>query len=37
MKERAELFGGNLEIESFPGSGTTVFVRVPAMFEEAAA
>lgn len=37
MKERAELFGGNIEIESYPGSGTTVFVRVPAMFDEARA
>jgi hypothetical protein len=30
MKERAQLVGGTLEIESAPGKGTTVFVRVPA-------
>jgi len=30
MKERAQLIGGTLEIESAPGRGTTVFVRVPA-------
>lgn len=30
MKERAQLVGGELEIESAPGKGTTVFVRVPA-------
>ena len=29
MKERAELVGGSLEVESQPGAGTTVFVRVP--------
>lgn len=29
MSERASLFGGNLEIESAPGSGTTIYVRVP--------
>ena len=29
MHERATLVGGDLEIESSPGSGTTVFVRVP--------
>ncbi len=29
MRERAALIGGNLEIESAPGAGTTVFVRVP--------
>jgi PAS domain S-box-containing protein len=29
MRERAELAGGFLEIESEPGSGTTVFLRVP--------
>ena len=33
MKERAELVGGRLEIESSPGAGTTIFVRVPATFE----
>ncbi len=30
MKERAALIGGSLEIESAPGKGTTIFVRVPA-------
>ncbi|MDI1241604.1 MAG: PAS domain-containing sensor histidine kinase [bacterium] len=34
MQERAELFGGEVEIESAPGSGTTVYVRVPVMFDE---
>jgi len=29
MRERAELLGGTLTIESAPGSGTTVFVEVP--------
>ena len=29
MRERALLMGGELEIESTPGNGTTVFVRVP--------
>lgn len=29
MQERAELIKGNLEIESAPGAGTTIFVRVP--------
>ncbi len=35
MKERAELVGGTLEIESMPGQGTTIFARVPATFEQA--
>jgi signal transduction histidine kinase len=35
MKERAELVGGTAEIETAPGKGTTVFVRVPATFDEA--
>ncbi|HEY8562818.1 MAG TPA: PAS domain-containing sensor histidine kinase [Pyrinomonadaceae bacterium] len=34
MKERAELVGGSLEIESSRGNGTTVYARVPARFEE---
>jgi len=29
MRERAELLGGTLTIESAPGAGTTVFVQVP--------
>jgi signal transduction histidine kinase len=29
MRERVTLAGGTLEIESTPGAGTTVFVRVP--------
>jgi PAS domain S-box-containing protein len=34
MRERAILIGGSLEIESAPGSGTTIYVRVPALFVE---
>ena len=34
MRERAALIGGSLEIESAPGKGTTIFVRVPATFTE---
>ena len=30
MKERAALVGAELEIESNPGSGTTVYLRSPA-------
>lgn len=30
MQERAGRIGGNVEIESTPGAGTTIFVRVPA-------
>jgi signal transduction histidine kinase len=30
MRERALLLGGGLEIDSAPGRGTTIFVRVPA-------
>ncbi len=29
MRERAGIIGGTLEIESAPGNGTTIFVRVP--------
>ncbi|CAN5409080.1 hypothetical protein BH10ACI3_BH10ACI3_12210 [soil metagenome] len=29
MRERASLVGGEVEIESAPGSGTTIYVRVP--------
>jgi signal transduction histidine kinase len=29
MRERTALIGGELEIESSPGTGTTIFVRVP--------
>jgi PAS domain S-box-containing protein len=36
MKERAELVGGSLEIESSSGNGTTIYARVPAQFEETA-
>jgi two-component system, NarL family, sensor histidine kinase UhpB len=32
MRERTILLGGELEIESAPGEGTTVFVRIPARF-----
>jgi two-component system sensor histidine kinase UhpB len=34
MKERAELVDGSIEIESSPGIGTTIYVRVPARFDE---
>jgi signal transduction histidine kinase len=29
MGERAAICGGTLEIESSPGKGTTIYVRVP--------
>jgi len=29
MRERAQAFGGNVEITSVPGGGTTVRVRIP--------
>ena len=34
MRERASLVSGTLEIESVPGRGTTIFVRVPARFTD---
>jgi two-component system, chemotaxis family, CheB/CheR fusion protein len=34
MQERAAICGGSVEIESAPGEGTTLFVRVPAVFAE---
>jgi signal transduction histidine kinase len=37
MRERSFLVGGKLTIESSPGSGTTVFVQVPASGEAAPA
>jgi signal transduction histidine kinase len=32
MRERLLLVGGELEIESSPGLGTTVFARIPVVF-----
>ena len=32
MRERAALFGGTVEIESAPNQGTTIFVRIPAIY-----
>jgi signal transduction histidine kinase len=29
MRERAQLLGGRLEVESSPGAGTTVVVEIP--------
>jgi signal transduction histidine kinase len=29
MRERAEILGGHLVVESYPGAGTTVFGEVP--------
>jgi signal transduction histidine kinase len=29
MRERAALVGGSVTIESTPGEGTTIYVRVP--------
>lgn len=34
MRERAELLGGRLTIESSPGHGTSIFVEIPAKPEE---
>jgi PAS domain S-box-containing protein len=37
MRERLALIGGQLEIESSAGTGTTIFVRIPLMTREAVA
>jgi two-component system, NarL family, sensor histidine kinase UhpB len=34
MRERAAFVDGQLEIESTPGAGTTLFIRIPARFVE---
>jgi PAS domain S-box-containing protein len=34
MEERTALVGGTLHIESTPGAGTTIFVRIPLAFDE---
>jgi signal transduction histidine kinase len=34
MRERIALVGGTLEIESSPGSGTTIFARIPLPADE---
>ncbi len=34
MRERAELLGGRLTIESNPGQGTSVYVEIPLAIEE---
>ena len=34
MIERAQLLGGTLDIESSPGGGTTIYLRVPLGYEE---
>ena len=34
MQERASLIGGDVEIESAPDNGTTIYVRVPITYEE---
>jgi two-component system sensor histidine kinase UhpB len=36
MRERATLAGGRLDIESTPGDGTSVFVRIPVIAQELA-
>ncbi|MBI5303711.1 MAG: HAMP domain-containing protein [Chloroflexi bacterium] len=35
MQERAEILGGTFELQTTPGEGTLIFVRVPAPMEEA--
>jgi signal transduction histidine kinase len=35
MKERAELLSCSFEIESSSENGTTIYVRVPASYEQA--
>ena len=37
MRERLALIGGNVEIESSVGSGTTIFVRIPLAASKAVA
>ena len=37
MRERLLLVGGQLKIESSPGTGTTIFARIPLLFERTAA
>jgi signal transduction histidine kinase len=37
MRERLSLVGGQLEIESSPNAGTTIFARIPLLTERAAA
>jgi len=34
MRERAALMGGQVEIETDPGNGTSIFVKVPASFKQ---
>jgi two-component system, NarL family, sensor histidine kinase UhpB len=34
MRERASLMGGELHIESAPGRGTSIYVRIPMPCEE---
>jgi two-component system, sensor kinase len=33
MKERADMLGGKITIESTPGQGTTILLEVPCQFE----
>ena len=37
MQERAELVGGRLDIESQPGTGTTIYLRMPMLSDAARA